>query len=110
MIKNVVFDVGNVFVRWSPPEIVNRCFDLAAGTEANLKRSESLFRTTIWRSLNLGELTQHEAELAYQSQFGLTKEETQKLFFHVMDHQVLIEGTVAIAQRLKQSGHRVFGL
>jgi hypothetical protein len=26
MIRNVVFEVGNVFVRWSPPEVVRRCF------------------------------------------------------------------------------------
>ena len=110
MIKNVVFDVGNVFVRWSPPEIVRRCFDLAADSDANLKRAEALFRCQIWRRLNLGELTQLEAELAYQDQFGLTKDETQKMFFHAMDHQELIDGTVAIAQRLKQSGYRVFGL
>jgi putative hydrolase of the HAD superfamily len=110
MIRNVVFDVGNVFVRWSPPEIVRRCFDLAADSDANLKRAEALFRSRIWRRLNLGELTQLEAELAYQDQFGLTKDETQKMFFHVMDHQEMIDGTVAIANRLKQSGYRVFGL
>jgi putative hydrolase of the HAD superfamily len=110
MIRNIVFDVGNVFVRWSPPEIVRRCFDLAAGTDENLKRAETLFRTQIWRRLNLGELTQLEAEQAYQTQLGLTPDETQKLFFHVMDHQELIDGTVAIAQRLRQSGYRVFGL
>ena len=110
MIRNVVFDVGNVFVRWSPPEIVRRCFDLAADSDANLKRAEALFRTTIWRRLNLGELTQREAELAYQAELGLTKEETQKLFFHVTDHQEMIDGTVAIAQRLKKAGYRVFGL
>jgi putative hydrolase of the HAD superfamily len=110
MIRNVVFDVGNVFVRWSPSEIVRRCFDLATDSDANLKRAETLFRSQIWRRLNLGELTQLEAELAYQTQLGLTQDETQKLFFHVMDHQELIDGTVAIAQRLKQSGYRVFGL
>jgi putative hydrolase of the HAD superfamily len=110
MIKNVIFDVGNVFVRWSPPEVVRRCFDLRPGTDANLKRAEALFRCPIWIRLNLGELTQLEAELAYQAEHGLTRAETAKLFFHVMDHQELIDGTVAIAGRLKQAGYRVFGL
>lgn len=110
MIKNVVFDVGNVFVRWSPSEVVKRCFDLAADTDANLQRAEALFRCPTWRGLNLGELTQLEAELAYQAQLGLTQEETTKLFFHVMDHQELIDGTVAIARGLKQAGYHVFGL
>jgi putative hydrolase of the HAD superfamily len=110
MIRNVVFDVGNVLVRWSPPDVVHRCFDLALDTDANLKRAEALFRCLIWRRLNLGELSQLEAECAYQAEFGLTKAETEKLFFHVMDHQLVIEGTVEIAKRLRQAGYRVLGL
>lgn len=110
MIRNVVFDVGNVMVRWSPADIVHRCFDLAPDTDANTWRADAIFRSAIWRRLNLGELSTAEAERAYQAEFGLTKEETAKLFFHVMDHQHVIEGTVAIAKRLKQSGTRVLGL
>lgn len=110
MIRNVIFDVGNVFVRWSPPEVVRRCFDLDTGTAENLRRAEALFRGPIWIDLNLGKLTQAEAEAAYQTQLGLTKDETRNLFFHVKDHQDLIDGTVSIARRLKQSGYRVFGL
>ena len=65
MIKSIIFDVGNVFVRWSPPEIVERCFDLRKGSDENLQRAEALFLCPLWRRLNLGELTQEEAELAY---------------------------------------------
>ena len=38
MIKNVVFDVGNVMVCWSPSDIVHRCFALAPETDANEAR------------------------------------------------------------------------
>ena len=110
MIKNVVFDVGNVFVRWSPPEIVRRCFDHAIDSDENLQRAEALFRCELWRRLNLGALSQAEAELAYQREFGLTAEQTKTMFFHVMDHQEVIAGTVAIAERLKRAGYRVLGL
>ena len=110
MIKNVVLDVGNVFVRWSPPEIVRRCFDLAPDSSENLARAEALFRGAAWRRLNLGELTQAEVEAIYQAELGLTADQARTVFFHVMDHQELIEGTEAIALRLKQAGYRVFGL
>jgi putative hydrolase of the HAD superfamily len=110
MIKNVVFDVGNVFVRWSPPEIIRRCFDHAVDSADNLQRAEALFRSQLWRRLNLGELNQAQCELAYQTEFGLTPEQTQTLFFHIMDHQEVIAGTVAIAERLKRAGYRVLGL
>jgi len=110
MIRNVVFDVGNVFVRWSPPEVIQRSFGLAIDTDDNRTRAEALFRSPIWRRLNLGQLTQAEAELAYQADLGLTAEQARQFFFHVMDHQEVIDGTVAVADRLKLSGCRVFGL
>jgi putative hydrolase of the HAD superfamily len=110
MMRNVIFDVGNVFVRWSPPEIVERCFGLRKDAAENLGRAEALFRGPLWRRLNLGELTQEEAMLAYQAEFGLSEEQANDLFFHVMDHQELIDGTEAIAHRLKQAGYRVFAL
>jgi putative hydrolase of the HAD superfamily len=58
MIKNIIFDVGNVFVQWSPQEIVERCFDLPKGSEDNMRRAEALFRGPVWLSLNRGERTQ----------------------------------------------------
>lgn len=110
MIRNVIFDVGNVFVRWSPSDVVQRCFGLNADSDENRQRAEALFRCLIWKRLNLGELTQAEAELAYQTELGLSAAETGSLFFHVMDHQDMIDGTLPIAHRLKQAGYRVFGL
>jgi putative hydrolase of the HAD superfamily len=110
VIKNVIFDVGNVFVQWSPSEIMERCFDLRKGSDENLQRAEFLFRNPLWKSLNRGELTQREAEQAYQVQFGLSAEQTKTLFFHIMDHQELIDGTEEIAHRLRKAGYRVFAL
>jgi putative hydrolase of the HAD superfamily len=110
VIKNVIFDVGNVFVQWSPREIVERCFNLPKGSEENLQRAEALFQHPLWKSLNCGQLTQREAERAYQAQFGLSAEQTETLFFHIMDHLELIDGTEEIAQRLRKAGYRVFAL
>ena len=110
VIKNVIFDVGNVFVQWSPREIVERCFDLRKGSDENLQRAEALFQSPLWKSLNRGELTQQEAERAYQIQFGLSAEQTRTLFFHIMDHLELIDGTEEIAHRLRKAGYRVFAL
>jgi putative hydrolase of the HAD superfamily len=110
VIKNVIFDVGNVFVQWSPGEIVERCFNLPVGSDENLQQAEALFRSPLWRSLNRGELTQREAERAYRAQFGLSAEQTTTLFFHIMDHLELIDGTEEIAHRLKKAGYRVFAL
>jgi putative hydrolase of the HAD superfamily len=110
MIKNIIFDVGNVFVRWSPPDIIERCFGDDRDSDENLARAEALFRGPLWRRLNMGEVTQAEAALAYQAEFGLSAQQTDTIFFHVTDHQEPIEGTEALARRLKDSGYQVFAL
>lgn len=38
-IKNVVFDVGNVLVRWSPPEIVRLTFGHSVDAEQMAKKT-----------------------------------------------------------------------
>ena len=109
VIKNVVFDIGNVFVRWSPPEVISRCFGHAPDTAENRERT-ALLRSPLWLSLNRGELTGAEAELAYQAEHGLTKQQATDLLFHARDHQEPVDGTESIARRLKQAGYRLFAL
>jgi len=109
MIRNVVFDIGNVFVHWSPPEVIRRCFGLAPDSEANRQRT-MLLRSPLWLRLNRGELTGAEAELAYQAEHGLTQDEAAGLLFHAIDHQEPVDGTEAIARRLKTAGYPVFAL
>jgi putative hydrolase of the HAD superfamily len=109
MIKNVVFDIGNVFVRWSPPEVISRCFELAPDSAENRERT-MLLRSPLWLRLNRGELTEAEAELAYQAEHGLTEAQAAALMFHVKDHQDQVDGTEAIARRLRAAGYPLFAL
>jgi putative hydrolase of the HAD superfamily len=109
MIRNVVFDIGNVFVNWSPPEVIRRCFGHAPDTVENRERA-MLLRSPLWLRLNRGELTGAEAELAYQAEHGLTAQQAADLLFHARDHQQPVEGTEAIARRLQTAGYRLFAL
>ena len=109
MIKNVVFDIGNVFVRWSPPEVIRRCFDLPHDSAENRERT-MLLRSPLWLRLNRGEVTGAEAELAYQAEHGLTPQQAAALLFHAMDHQEPVDGTEAIARRLQAAGYPLFAL
>jgi putative hydrolase of the HAD superfamily len=110
MIRSVVFDVGNVFVRWSPAEIIRRTFELPPGSAESQRLVAAIFRSPIWTALNRGELTQDEAAASYRRELGLDEERTRRLFFHVVDHQEPIEGTEPLARRLREAGYRVFGL
>jgi putative hydrolase of the HAD superfamily len=110
MIRNVVFDVGNVFVRWSPAEVVERCFKLIRGEPENARRAGELFTSEVWLGLNRGELTWAEAQAAYCDRHGLTEAESRELLFHAMDHLDPVEGTEALARRLKAAGYRLFAI
>src|SRR5690242_3572229 len=54
MIKNVVFDIGNVFVNWSPPEVIRRSFGHEHDSAENRERT-MLLRSPLWLRLNRGE-------------------------------------------------------
>jgi putative hydrolase of the HAD superfamily len=110
MIRSVVFDVGNVFVRWSPAEIIRRTFDAPPGSATSQELVAAIFRSPLWMALNRGELTQDEAAASYRRELGLDEACTRRLFFHIVDHLDPIEGTELLARRLRDAGYRVFGL
>lgn len=66
-IRNVVFDIGNVLVRWAPVEIVRLTFGESGD---NHQQARSIFTHPLWAALNRGELTESEAKAAYQETFS----------------------------------------
>ncbi|GAL35043.1 HAD superfamily hydrolase [Vibrio maritimus] len=107
-IKNVVFDVGNVIVRWSPIEIVNLTF----GTQGDVshQRAKQIFQNDIWLELNKGQLTEAETKARYQAEIGLTAEECDRLFYYVKETQILLYGSIDLIKKLKAAGYRIFAL
>lgn len=80
LIKNVVFDVGNVMVRWAPHEIAR----LALGDDKYTEQwAHALFDSDTWVKLDKGFLSEAEAKLEYQSNLGLTPLECDRLFYYV---------------------------
>ncbi|WP_059017768.1 HAD family hydrolase [Vibrio coralliirubri] len=106
-IKNVVFDVGNVIVRWAPLEIARLTF---GDTEELESRSRSIFQSTIWMDLNKGFLTESEAKLRYQQELDLSPLECDRLFYYVKQTQILLHGSVELIERVKRSGYGVYAL
>ena len=58
MIRHVVFDMGNVLIRWDPDKIIAR--QGVAGADARLLRRE-VFDCSEWPALDRGSMTQEEA-------------------------------------------------
>ncbi len=106
-IKNVVFDVGNVIVRWAPLEIVRLTFGDIEDLEP---RARSIFQSAIWLDLNKGFLTESEAKLRYQQELDLSPLECDRLFYYVKQTQILLHGSVELIERVKRSGYGVYAL
>lgn len=106
-IKNVVFDVGNVIVRWSPPEIIRLTFDRVEPPELLLK---SIFKSETWFDLNKGFLTESEAKCKFQGSLNLTELECERLFYYIKQTQILIFSSVDLLKRVKAAGYGVYAL
>ena len=106
-IKNVVFDIGNVIVRWAPLEIVRLTF---GNDRDHQELGKAIFQSEIWMNLNKGFISEAEAKVHYQITIGLSALECERLFYYVKHTQLLIFGSVELVQRVKAAGYNVFAL
>ena len=106
-IKNVVFDVGNVLVRWNPVEIIRLTF----GDDVNAAElAKRVFQQELWLSLNRGELTEQEAKQQYVNTLSLSPNEVEQLFYYIKQTQIPLFGTVTLMKQLKAAGYATYAL
>ncbi|QYJ71331.1 HAD family phosphatase [Shewanella sp. FJAT-51649] len=106
-IKNVIFDIGNVFVRWSPIEICRLTF----GDNVELSATaSSIFNSDIWLDLNKGFFSESKAKQHFIRAFNFTENDIEALFFYVKESLIPIYGTQSLLERVKSSGYNVFAL
>ncbi|WP_065979636.1 HAD family hydrolase [Pseudoalteromonas lipolytica] len=106
-VKNIVFDIGNVVVRWSPLEIIR----LTLGeTDSLEEQTKSIFHSDTWLNLNKGLITESDAKARYQEVIGLTELECERLFYYVKQTQILIYGSLELIKYCKTAGYKVFAL
>jgi len=107
-INNVVFDIGNVLVRWDPQLIIARTFGKERASDEYVR---SIFPgNDIWLPLNRGELTADQALERYRDQIGLSKKETDKLWQNILDSMDPIPGAFDLMKQLKQLGFSTYAL
>lgn len=103
-IKNVVFDVGNVLVRWAPSEVIQVTFP-----EFEPKDFLQKMRP-IWIDLNLGKLTEREAIDRYHKELGVSKERLLDFMLALKRHQEPLEGSVELLIKLQKLGVNLFSI
>lgn len=109
-IKNIIFDVGNVIVTWSPPTIIKNTFP-----EYDQLQQESLideiFKSETWTHLNLGQLSEKDAKLKFISNSKILDPlNTDRLFDYIKSTQTLIPGTTDIIKSLHKNDYQLFAL
>lgn len=104
---NVVFDVGNVLVRWSPVEIMRRALTESDDAQVWAKR---FFGHPLWRDLNRGLFSEREAQRHYVRELSMDPDLVEAVFHHVKATQELVAGTTALLPRLQAAGYPMYAL
>ncbi|HEV2524194.1 MAG TPA: HAD family phosphatase [Gammaproteobacteria bacterium] len=103
-IKNVIFDIGNVLVRWAPHEVIASVFP-------QFNPSDFYHRMyPIWIDLNLGKLSEEEAIIHYQNLFSLPGKDFIKLMHEFKIHQIPLPGSIALLDKLKTLNINLFSI
>ena len=105
--KNIVFDVGNVLVRWDPQFIVNQVFPK---DDEPTKLMLKIFKHQTWYDLNLGTITEREAINRYHQQLGIDVLRLEHLLHTVKESLVLVPGSVELLQRLHDKPFNLYAL
>lgn len=107
MIKNIVFDVGNVLVKWTPEELSLKLWDNNAH-EAEIA-CKYVFRSSIWPEFDLGKLS--EDEIIHQMEEVLPIEDRYIVRKTVMSYAHMVginKETNDWAIKMKKKGYHIY--
>lgn len=105
-IKNIVFDVGNVLVRWDPLSVVIQTFpDVVDPAQL----SKAIFKHETWFNLNLGVIDEPEAVRLYQQRLQPHADEFQHMMDNIRRSLVPLEDSIALLRRLKNH-YKIYAL
>lgn len=107
MIKNIIFDLGNVLVSFMPSEFFNK-----KNYPENIKAIilSDIFGSKEWAMLDNGEITTPEAIEAIALKSSLNKEEITHVFNLRVELMFPLDENVKLLQGLKKRGFRLYFL
>ncbi len=106
-IKNVVFDIGNVLLRWVPQEVIQNFFpEEKSPAEMVLK----IFKSPVWLDLNRGKLTEKEAIRIYSQQLAISVARLDELMGAIKESIVPVEGSLELLDDLYEQGVPLYSI
>lgn len=104
-IKNIVFDVGNVLVRWDPVLVIQTVFP---DMQDPLILMQKIFKVGFWYDLNLGKISEKEAIQKYHIALNIDKNALEQLMLAVKESLVPVEGSIELVERLHRMGFPLY--
>ena len=107
MIRNIVFDMGNVVIRFDPAFFMDRA-GIHDPVDRRLVMNE-LFLSVEWAQMDAGTLTEETAEPLILPRFPeRLKETVRNLLYNWSYPRDMIPGMEDLIRRLKESGYHIY--
>lgn len=107
MIKNIVFDIGNVLISFKPIDYLSKKFK---DQELVKRLYDSIFCSGEWPLLDLDDITEEDAFLRFCTRYPGDREAIMDVFKDWYSLLTPIEGTIEILKEVKQKGYKTYVL
>ncbi|HEX2968054.1 MAG TPA: HAD family phosphatase [Bacteroidales bacterium] len=107
MIKNIVFDLGNVLISFRPSEFLDK-FNYTEPLKTSILKD--IFGSRYWLMLDNGDLTTEEAIERIASESSLKRAIIDEIFNRRIEILIPIHSNVKILPELKKQGFRLYYL
>lgn len=104
MIKNVIFDIGNVLLYFKPVEFLNKLYD----KETADVLYKTIFRSPEWVCLDRGTITQEDATSNFIERKPELKDKIEFVMEHWNEIHTPIPDTVKLMRNLKSKGYGIY--
>ncbi len=107
MIRNIVFDLGNVLISFIPSEYLKK-----KNYPSNIRNTilNDIFKSEEWKKLDNGDITITEAIDSIAARSALKREEIALVFNFRIDLMFPLDDNVRLLPELKKQGFRVYYL
>ncbi len=107
MIKNIVFDIGNVLVRWDPLSVVTNIFPQEADP---VQLTTQLFKSDFWFAINRGEINETELIHKYHQTLNIDLNTLKLLLVAIKESLVPLPGSFELLDDLYKADYPLYAL
>lgn len=107
MVKNIIFDLGNVLVKWDPQSVIDKTF---LGSSLEGKLCADIFHAEDWNAFDRGELTEPQITEKMAKRLGISEASSEQFMFNIKTSLVDLPESVALLKQLSEQGYGIYCL